>query len=303
MSQRHSRPRRRASARMDCLAVVLVFCVLMIIPASVTRLDSADARDFSALTGSVSVLAVRGPSDAQSHQVWVWRPPGPDSASIPVVYLLHGYPGGPMDPFDSGLAALLDERLRMGYEPFVVASPDGNGEHHSDTEWANSASGNDQVMNRVLDAVIPAVEGSYRRPAALRAIAGFSMGGYGAMNIAMQHQGTFGTIISIDGYFVINDLSEMYGDIPAVQQRNDPSAHPRWARGMNVILEEDANDPLSLVNGQAAWMGGLLTRAGVPAIVRVSPGAHSWAYALRALSDSLSDVDGYWQRTAERAAT
>jgi enterochelin esterase-like enzyme len=286
---------------MDFLAVVLVFCVLMIIPAGVTRLDSADARDFATLSGTVSVLRVRGPSDVQQHQVWVWRPPGPDSASIPVVYLLHGYPGGPGDPFDSGLAALLDERLRLGYEPFVVASPDGNGEHHSDTEWANSWDGTDQVMSRVVDSVIPAVEGSHRRPASLRVIAGFSMGGYGAMNIAMQHRGVFGTVVSIDGYFVINDLSEVYGDKPEVQQRNDPSAHPGWARGLNVILEEDSGDPLALVRGQAAWMGRLLGKAGVPALVRVSPGSHSWAYALRALSDSLTYLDQYWQRAAERA--
>jgi S-formylglutathione hydrolase FrmB len=286
---------------MDCLAVILVFCVLMIVPAGVTRLDSADARDFASLTGTVSVLQVRGPTDMAEHPVWVWRPPGPDSSSIPVVYLLHGYPGDASQPFTSGLAAVLNERLRLGYEPFVVASPDGNGEHHSDTEWANSASGNDQVMNRVLDAVIPAVEGTHRRPAALRVIAGFSMGGYGAMNIGMQHRATFGSIVSIDGYFVINDLSGMYGGLPAVQRQNDPSAHPGWARGMHVILEEDTDDPLSLVRGQATWMGGLLRQAGVPAIVRMAPGAHSWAYAIRALGDSLTYLDGYWQTYASRS--
>lgn len=288
---------------MDCLAVVLVFCVLMIIPAGVTRLDSADARDFASLSGTVSVLQVRGPTDSHDHAVWVWRPPGPDSASIPVVYLLHGYPGDPSQPFTSGLAALLDERLRLGYEPFVVASPDGNGEHHSDTEWANSWNGDDQVMNRVIDAVIPAVEGSHPRPPALRVIAGFSMGGYGAMNIAMQHRAMFGSVVSIDGYFVINDLSGMYGGIPAVQWQNDPSAHPGWAHGLHVILEEDADDPLSLVRGQAVWMGGLLEQAGVPAIVRIAPGAHSWAYALRALTDSLTYLGGYWQQHASTSST
>jgi hypothetical protein len=31
------------------------------------------------------------------------------------------------------------------------------------------------------------------------------------------------------------------------------------------LLEEDASDQLPLIGGQAAWMGGLLTRVGVPA--------------------------------------
>lgn len=274
----------------------------MIIPAGVTRLASSDARDFTGLTGTVTVLNVRGPSDAQPHPVWVWRPPGPDSASIPVLYLLHGYPGQARDAFDSGLAGLLDKRLRDGYQPFVVACPDGKGEHHSDTEWANSADGTDQVMSRVVDAVIPAVEGRYPRPASLRVIAGFSMGGYGAMNIAMQNPRMFGTIVTIAGYFVINDLSGMYGGKPSVEARNDPSAHPRWARGMRVVLEEDSEDPLPLVRGQAAWMGGRLASAGVPAVVRIMPGSHSWAYALRALNDSLTYVDEYWQQAAERRA-
>jgi S-formylglutathione hydrolase FrmB len=69
---------------------------------------------------------------------------------------------------------------------------------------------------------------------------------------------------------------------------------------MHVILEEAANDPLSLVRGQAEWMGGLLAKAGVPAIVRIMPGAHSWAYALRALQDALTYVTGYWQQAATR---
>jgi S-formylglutathione hydrolase FrmB len=297
-TRRPTAVRRRSSSRQDFLAVVLVFCVLMIIPAGITRLASSDARDLSRLTGAVSVLAVRGPADTRPSPVWVWRPPGPDSARIPVVYLLHGYPGSAQDAFHNGLAQLLDERLREGYEPFVVACPDGNGEHHSDTEWANSWDGSDQVMNRVVDAVIPSVEGANTRRPALRAITGFSMGGYGAMNTAMQHRDLFGSVVTIAGYFVINDLSEMYGDRPSVERLNDPSAHPSWARGMHVILEEDSHDPLPLVRGQAKWMSGLLARAGVPNTVRTLPGSHSWSYALRAFNDALTYLQEYWQRSA-----
>jgi esterase/lipase superfamily enzyme len=100
----------------DLTAVVLVFSILMAVPAGVTRLASSDVRDY---------------------------------------------------------AAMLNRRLEEGYPPV-----------------------------------------------------GFSMGGYGAMNIAMQNPGTFGQVVSISGYFVINDLSDMFGDKPAVMARNDPSAHP-----------------------------------------------------------------------------
>jgi S-formylglutathione hydrolase FrmB len=291
--------RRSRGGSGDFIAVIFVFCVLMVIPAGVIRLASSDVReDYAGLRGTVSVLSVRGPSDTRGFPVWVWRPPGPDSASIPVIYLLHGYPGGAKDAFTNGLAAILDRRLEEGYPPVVVACPDGNGEHHSDTEWANAWNGSDQVMSRVVSSGIAAVEGTHRRPAWRRVIAGFSMGGYGAMNIAMQNPGVFGQVVSISGYFVTNDLSDVFGDKSAVMARNDPSAHPAKARGMNIVLEEDANDPLSLVRGQAARMEGLLRKAGVPAILRIMPGSHSWSYALRALQDSLTYLDDYWQQHA-----
>ena len=47
----------------------------------------------------------------------------------------------------------------------------------------------------------------------------------------MQNPGLYGAVVSISGYFVTNDLSDMFGDLPAVLARNDPSAHPAAARG------------------------------------------------------------------------
>ena len=291
--------------------------LLLAVPGEVARPAAADVWSFAAERGTVSVLWVRGPSklgeaaggrwgvvppgastDTHAFPVWVWRPPGPDSSSIPVIYLLHGYPGSALGGPTRQIAAMLNRRLQEGYPPAVVAFPDGNGVHHSDTEWANSYNGSDLVMSRVVDADIPAVEGAHRRPAALRVIAGFSMGGYGAMNIAMQNPGVFGSVVTISGYFVVNDLSDMFGDIKSVLRRNDPSAHPWWARGMNVILEEDAHDPLSLVRGQAAWMARLLRRVGVPAVLSIMPGTHNWTYALRAFQNALTYLDKDWRRAA-----
>jgi len=294
--------RRRLIRSLDTLGVVGVFCVLMVLPSGVTNLASSDTTYPAGLSGTVSVLQVRGPSDSRSHPVWVWRPPGADSATIPVVYFLHGDPGQASDPFTAGLAKVLNTRLQEGYPPFVFASVDGNGESHSDTEWANAADGSDLVMDRLLDAAIPAVEGSHMRNAAHRAIAGFSMGGYGAMNIAMQHPGVFGQVVSVAGYFVVNDLSGMFAGKPSVVAANTPSAHPGEARGMQVLLDEDASDPLPLIGGQAAWMGGLLRKAGVPVTVHIQPGEHTWTYAMSALEYSFDFLSGNWRQEAAEGA-
>jgi enterochelin esterase-like enzyme len=289
---------RRVLRSLDGTAVVGVFCVLMVLPSGVTRLASSDTIEAAGLRGTVNVLQIRGPSDQQPHPVWVWRPPGQDSAAIPVLYFLHGYPGTARDPFDNGLALTLNKLLQEGYPPFVFASVDGNGERHPDTEWANSNDGGDLVMDRMVEGAIPAVEGTHMRDAAHRAIVGFSMGGYGAMNIAMQNPGVFGQVVSIAGYFVVNDLSDMFGDVAAVVAKNTPSAHPWQARGLQVLLDEDASDPNPLIRGQAAWMGGLLRKYGVPATVHVQPGTHDWTYAMSALRYSFGFLTDNWRQAA-----
>jgi S-formylglutathione hydrolase FrmB len=264
----------------------------------VTRLASSDTTDPAGLRGTVSVLQIRGPSDTRAHPVWVWRPPGPDSATIPVLYFLHGDPGSARDPFTAGLAEALNRRLQEGYPPFVVASVDGNGERHQDSEWANSRDGSDLVMDRVTGAAIPAVEGTHMRDAAHRAIAGFSMGGYGAMNIAMHNPGVFGQVASIAGYFVVNDRSGLFGGSAAVITANTPSAHPCQARGMRVLLDEDASEADPLIRGQATRMGALLRSCGGPVTVQVQPGTHGWAYAMTALRQAFTFLTGNWRQAA-----
>jgi hypothetical protein len=72
---------------------------------------------------------------------------------------------------------------------------------------------------------------------------------------------------------------------------------------MHVVLEEDADDPLKLVHGQAAWMAGLLAAAGVSAVPRISPGQHTWQYAMGAFAGALTCLEHYRRQyaTAEAA--
>lgn len=225
----------------------------------------------------------------------VWRPPGPDSSLLPVLYVLHGVPGAATDPFQHGLAEILDDRLRTGYPPFVVASPDGNGEHYNDTEWADSADGSDEVESRFLDAVIPAVEGSHLRDRAHRAVAGFSMGGYGAMNIALQHPALFGQVVSVAGYFHPDDTSGVFHGNASLLAANDPDQHAQNARGMHILLCEDASDGFPLIQGQAASFSKLLAADHIPATLRITPGQHDWDYAIGALAGSLDFLTDGWR--------
>lgn len=277
--------------------MLAVFAVLTIMPAGVTPLAKSDEWSFRTHAhGIVQRLAVRGPSDLEPHAVWVWSPPGPDSARIPVLYFLHGNPGGPGDAFRHGLVKILDERLEAGYAPFIVACPDGNGGRYADTEWADSADGSDLVESRLLDAVIPVVEGARRRAASRRAIAGFSMGGYGAMNIALRHPGLFGQIVSIAGYFHADDSAGVFGGRADLIAGNSPGEHVSRARGKRILLDEDRSDDIAVIKGQAAWFKTLLDRAHIPATLHVTQGQHDWRYAIGALADAIDFLADGWAR-------
>ena len=69
-----------------------------------------------------------------------------------------------------------------------------------DTEWANTPHGayESAVLEvvRQVDEHFPTIDDR-----SARAIAGLSMGGYGALNIGLHHLSTFGTIESWSGYF------------------------------------------------------------------------------------------------------
>jgi S-formylglutathione hydrolase FrmB len=232
--------------------------------------------------GRVVVRRLPRPGLAPSGQLWIYRPAVPDSAALPVVYYLHGDPGEPADIFHAGLKRLLDGYIAAGGTPFVVAAPDGNSSLHDDTEWGDASDGSDEVETFLLRTVVPTVEGSHPRPAGLRALAGFSMGGYGAMNIALRHPDLFAQVVSIAGYFELDDPSRMFATAQA-RLANTPLAHLDQARGKRVLLLEDQGESLALVRGQSLAVKDPLAGQGATVVWRRDPGAHDLAFVLAEL--------------------
>ncbi|WP_306365739.1 esterase [Nocardiopsis sp. CC223A] len=90
------------------------------------------------------------------RELWIRRPVGPDSADLPVLYLLHGSDTDHRGAVDDDTRAALDrEMCRTGVE-FVVAVPE-------------RTDGAPTVLTR---AAVRAVEGAHARPRTLRAVGG-----------------------------------------------------------------------------------------------------------------------------------
>jgi|GEM_PF-240953 S-formylglutathione hydrolase FrmB len=112
-------------------------------------------------------------------------------ARYSVLYLLHGASGNYTDwATKSGVAAYARTR------PFIVVMPDADG----DSFYINTP-GKGKVADYILQELIPAIDQKYRTIAMRegRAIAGLSMGGYGAWRIALGSPGTFQCTASLSG--------------------------------------------------------------------------------------------------------
>lgn len=284
---------RRRARRLGALAIpVLLVAAGVLVPGAV-RAGSATR---VGQHGTVQVLHLRGlGADPRVRTVRVYRPATPDSSSLPVVYFLHGLPGSSKQLFNAGIASTLDRYFAEGHAPFVLVAPDGNGGKHYDSEWANARDGSDELESFVTQVVIPAVEGSHRRNAAHRAIAGFSMGGYGAMNLAMRHRNLFGQVVSIAGYFHVDDPSGMFEGDPATVAANSPDIDVQRARGLHILLLDGKQDRLPVVRGESQRYAAELHAARIQATLEITGGRHNLAYVKSVIPTMIGFLDSGWQ--------
>ncbi len=142
----------------------------------------------------------------------------------PTLYLLHGLPGTAIDWFAAGKAGQsADTLIAQGKIPeLILILPDGNGRSGQTSEWGNSRDGRQLMETFVAVDLVQYVDQKYRTipAAAYRGIGGLSMGGFGAMNIALHHPAVFGYVIALGGYYRAE--GSIWGKKPAYIQANSP---------------------------------------------------------------------------------
>jgi len=213
-----------------------------------------------------------------SRSIYVYRPAGPDSPTLPVLYLLHGQFGSPNDPFSAGLRATLDQLFASGVAPFVVAVPDGISTVRGDDEWGDADDGADQLETFVTRDAIDAVEGPLRRDRAHRAIAGFSMGGYGAAVNAARRAQLFGQLVSLGGYFHLDDPEHVFGTNRTVRYVHTPLLRTSMYDHTRVFLLDSSQEHDPVITGELDRMRAALAARHHPPGAVVTPGTHSWAW-------------------------
>ncbi|MCA9258160.1 MAG: hypothetical protein KDA61_03115 [Planctomycetales bacterium] len=127
------------------------------------------------------------PSDAVGESVGyvVWTPPGyadDPSQRYPVVYFLHGM-GGNESSDAAGFSGHVRDGIRAGaIPPCIVVFPNGGRSGYRDA-----------VERMIVDELAPTIDANYRtQPNRARRVAiGFSMGGQGAVRLAVRHPDLF----------------------------------------------------------------------------------------------------------------
>jgi len=138
-------------------------------------------------TAKVVANAVHGP-----HRVRITLPNNyfqSGSTRFPVLYLLHGGAGGNSAQWTTGGGAV--EGITNG-RPIITVMPDG-GKVGWHTNWVDQSQGAQAWRDFHVDQLIPWIDANLRTIASKsgRAIAGLSMGGFGAIRYAQDRPDLF----------------------------------------------------------------------------------------------------------------
>ena len=248
----------------------------------------------------VDTLAVYSVAMGKEIGVSVVTPDSvPGGVRLPVVYLLHGYG----DDNLRGYLGLTDVRRYADCLGLIIVMPDGDTSWYFDSPVDPSYRYETFVAKELVDFVdsrYPTVPDRRHR-----AITGLSMGGHGALYLAIRHQDTFGAAGSMSGGvdfrpFPDNwDIKKRLGEkseYPENWDRNTVMAQlPLLKPGaLSIVFDCGTEDFFYEVNCN---LHDEMARRGIPHEFTTRPGAHNWDYWRRSLRDHLLFFSDFFKET------
>lgn len=217
----------------------------------------------------------------------------------PVLFLLHGL-GGSADDWVSERARLAEHAAR---HRLVVVVPEGRDGWYTDSATVPA----DKFETYLVEELLPDVERRFRTIARreARAVAGLSMGGYGALKFGLKHPDKFALAASMSGAlgatswipndslpeFVRPSIARVFGaaDSPA-RPANDifrlaREATPERVAALPYFYIDCGTEDFLI--GYNRDFSALLLERKIPHEYRQLPGGHTWPYWDQQVRDIL----------------
>jgi len=208
----------------------------------------------------------------------------------PVLYLLHGWNGHPQ----GWLTETKLKEYAARYQVIVVLPEGDNGWY---TDSATVAA--EKYESYILQELIPDVDNRFRtlRERRGRAVAGLSMGGYGALKFGLKHPELFAFSASMSGAFDAPVRMDDYSIKQVFGAADDPS---RTANDVFKLADKLSADEVAALpyfylacGTQDPWaqtnreLSKLFTERKIAHEYRELPGGHDWKYWDRELQEIL----------------
>jgi len=210
---------------------------------------------------------------------------GRDGDVFPVLYLLHGA----WDDYTAWKVRAEDELKKLAEtHRMIIVTPDGGRfGWYADSPFDPA----NRIESYIFEELIPHVEQALPVLKDRRAVAGLSMGGHGAVVLALRHPGAFMSVSAMSGILDITrhrhrdwELERVFG--PYTRDNLDlwrqHSAYhlclekKDYLRSLPLLLTVARNDPWALADNRLFHRR--LTKLKIPHIYRESPGNHDWTY-------------------------
>lgn len=259
---------------MKTVLLLLIFCVSALANGRVETV-----RFQSKLVNTTLPYNIILPSDYDSSK----------TTRYPVLYLLHGLTGHYNDWIQRTNIADYAADYRI-----IVVMPEGNDGWYIDSAVAIT----DKYETYILQELIPDVQQRYRTIEARygRAIAGLSMGGYGAIKFGLKSPATFVFAASMSGAFGVTRLTDKEipdGWRPSLKNFGASDSQTRTANDLFELLQkltaariaslpyfyfDCGTEDSPLIFPSNRELAAFMFQKKIPHEFRELPGDHSWAY-------------------------
>jgi S-formylglutathione hydrolase FrmB len=294
--------------------VALLLAASLLIPTS-ARPAPAATLDCGAIQSAILGRAVN---------VCVALPPGYEASApkrYPTLYFLHGLFENERSWSERGGEQVWEDLMAAGQlEKSLVVLPDGG-----KTFYVNSFDGRERYEDFFIQELVPAIDKKYRtlHDVSARGISGTSMGGYGALHLAMGHPDIFGSAsahsaalvpkipnpLPTEGRwgFYARVLQEPFGS-PLNEAHFDANSpltlaeHPERFQRLKLYFDCGDQDRYGFEEG-AQLLDRILSAKGFPHEFALRPGGHGWGYLNQYLKYSLLFHSREFQQAEQAQAT